>query len=115
MGPRQILGATATTALQAWAAAPKRLSGTVLTCGSSAQRGFFQPQTIRGRMIRDATAKNGQRPLVIRSQVCIATTAYKAFGRAMDTWCQHNCLNYPPNCPPDICTCPDTCKARSGL
>ena len=76
----------------------------------------FLPATDNPRaiMIRDATAKNGQRPLVIRSQVCIATTAYKAFGRAMDTWCQHNCLNYPPNCPPDICTCPDTCKARSG-
>jgi len=76
----------------------------------------FLPATDNPRaiMIRDATAKNGQRPLVVRSQVCIATKAYKAFGRAMDTWCQHNCLNYPPNCPADICTCPDTCRSSPG-
>ena len=68
----------------------------------------------RAIMIRDATAKNGLRALVIRSQVCIRTAAYKAFGVAMDVWCQQNCLRYPPNCPSDICTCPDTCTSRSS-
>jgi hypothetical protein len=68
----------------------------------------------RAIMIRDASAKNGQRPLVIRSQVCIATPAYKAFGRSMDVWCQQNCLYYPPNCPSERCTCPDSCSAQTG-
>ena len=77
---------------------------------------MFLPATDNPRaiMIRDATAKGGQRALVVRSQVCVATPAWKAFGGAMDVWCQQNCLNYPPNCPADICTCPDSCSASPG-
>ena len=72
---------------------------------------YFLPATDNPRaiMIRDAAAKGGQRALVVRSQVCIATAAWRAFGAAMDVWCQQNCLNYPPHCPATMCTCPDTC------
>jgi len=64
----------------------------------------------RAIMIRDASAKSGQRPLVVRSQVCVATARTLAlFGPSMSTWCQHNCLFYPPNCPQELCACLDHC------
>lgn len=49
-------------------------------------------------------------PLVVRDTVCVATPMYRRLGGISD-WCQQNCLNFPPNCPPDICYCPDTCDA----
>ena len=64
----------------------------------------------RAIMIRDLNSKTGQKPLVVRSQVCVATQAYKAYHK-MSNWCQENCLAYPPNCPSNICTCLDTCHA----
>jgi len=68
----------------------------------------------RAIIIRDPKAKNEMRVLVVRSQVCIATHAWKSYGSSINTWCQQNCLAYPPNCPADICMCPDTCSADAG-
>lgn len=74
----------------------------------------FLPVTDNPRaiMIRDSNAKSGQSPLVVRSQVCVATPAMLAlYGSDMSIWCQQNCLFYPPNCPQTICTCLDQCTA----
>lgn len=49
-------------------------------------------------------------PLVIRDQVCVPSGLYRIIPGMAD-WCQKNCLKYPPNCPLDICTCPNTCEA----
>lgn len=64
----------------------------------------------RAIMIRDINSKTGQKPLVVRSQVCVATPAYQVY-HGMSVWCQQNCLAYPPHCPSTICTCLDTCQA----
>eukprot|EP00092_Neocalanus_flemingeri_P037458 GFUD01040790.1.p1 GENE.GFUD01040790.1~~GFUD01040790.1.p1 ORF type:complete len:387 (-),score=70.30 GFUD01040790.1:134-1294(-) len=72
----------------------------------------FLPATDNPRaiMIRDINSKTGRTPLVVRSQICIATQAYRAF-HGMSDWCQQNCLAYPPNCPNTICTCLGSCAA----
>lgn len=44
-------------------------------------------------------------PLVVRDQVCVPTPAFRSIP-GMETWCQQNCLNYPPNCPEEACYCP---------
>ena len=52
--------------------------------------------------------RNGQVrkfPFIVRHQVCVPTQAYKD-QPDMGEWCQTNCLRYPPNCPPEKCTCP---------
>ncbi|XP_023029101.1 uncharacterized protein [Leptinotarsa decemlineata] len=49
-------------------------------------------------------------PLVVRDQMCIPTGLYKKIPGVRD-WCMSNCLRYPPNCPKDICECPNTCEA----
>lgn len=67
----------------------------------------------RAIMIRDLNSKTGQKPLVVRSQVCISTPEYKKYHK-MSNWCQENCLAYPPNCPSTICTCLDSCEALPG-
>jgi len=74
----------------------------------------FLPSTDNPRAIYipDKSGR-GRRPLVIRSQVCVATEAYKRFHRMSD-WCQVNCLAYPQNCPESICTCLDQCSAQPG-
>ena len=64
-------------------------------------------------MMEDSNSKTGLTPLVVRSQVCVATAAYSAY-HGMSQWCQLNCLNYPPHCPPTICTCLSQCQARPG-
>ena len=64
-------------------------------------------------MMEDKNSKTGLSPLVVRSQVCVATAAYSAFHQ-MSQWCQVNCLSYPPHCPPTICTCLSICQAKPG-
>ncbi|XP_057653302.1 uncharacterized protein LOC130892086 [Diorhabda carinulata] len=49
-------------------------------------------------------------PLVVRDQVCLPHGLYRMIPGMAD-WCQKNCLKYPPNCPLNICTCPNTCEA----
>ncbi|XP_050499667.1 uncharacterized protein LOC126880056 [Diabrotica virgifera virgifera] len=49
-------------------------------------------------------------PLVVREQVCVPNSLYRMIS-GMWEWCQENCLRYPPNCPQDICSCPNTCEA----
>ncbi|KAG5865738.1 hypothetical protein JTB14_021429 [Gonioctena quinquepunctata] len=49
-------------------------------------------------------------PLVVREQVCVPKSLYKVIP-GLKEWCQTNCLRYPPNCPQEICECPNTCEA----
>ncbi|CAH2008268.1 unnamed protein product [Acanthoscelides obtectus] len=49
-------------------------------------------------------------PLVVRDQVCVPSKLYRGMP-GVKSWCQTNCLRYPPNCPKDICICPNTCDA----
>ncbi|CAG9854249.1 unnamed protein product [Phyllotreta striolata] len=49
-------------------------------------------------------------PLVIREQVCVPKGLYRTIPSLWE-WCQTNCLRYPPNCPEDICKCPNVCEA----
>jgi len=74
----------------------------------------FLPKTDNPRAIYipDASGR-GRQPLVIRSQVCVATQAYSRYHRMSD-WCQMNCLSYPQNCPASICKCIDQCRALPG-
>lgn len=71
--------------------------------------------------LRDKTSPTGRRPLINRYQVCVGTkqyensTAMDSYSTAMDDWCQKNCLSYPPNCPKDMCTCPNACTAVGRL
>ena len=67
----------------------------------------------RAIMVADSNSKTGQSALVVRSQVCVATAAYNAF-HGMSSWCQQNCLRYPPHCPTNICTCLTSCRALPG-
>ncbi|XP_026747702.1 uncharacterized protein LOC113508792 isoform X1 [Trichoplusia ni] len=53
-------------------------------------------------------------PPIIRDQVCVPTKTYRRLP-GMLSWCQTNCLRYPPNCPEDLCTCPQTCDAVGEL
>ncbi|XP_001602613.1 uncharacterized protein LOC100118714 [Nasonia vitripennis] len=48
-------------------------------------------------------------PLIVRSQVCVPNDLYRRVP-GMDSWCQTNCLRYPPNCPSSICNCPEVCE-----
>ncbi|XP_023322766.1 uncharacterized protein LOC111697106 [Eurytemora carolleeae] len=75
---------------------------------------LFLPETDNPRAIfvSDKSGR-GRRPLVVRSQVCVSTDAYRMYHRMSD-WCQLNCLAYPSNCPPAICKCLDTCSALPG-
>jgi len=113
------------TAANSWGICDNGTSG--LGCGAQetfrncadiriVTRTQFLPATDNPRaiIIRDPKAKNEWRVLVVRSQVCIATHAWKSYGSSINAWCQQNCLAYPPNCPANICTCPDTCLAESG-
>ncbi|KAG6461844.1 hypothetical protein O3G_MSEX012894, partial [Manduca sexta] len=43
-------------------------------------------------------------------QVCVPTDLFRKLP-GMLSWCQTNCLRYPPNCPEALCTCPQTCEA----
>ena len=52
----------------------------------------------RAIMRRDPSSKSGLSPLIVRSQVCVATEAWSIY-QGMSDWCQLNCLRYPPNCP----------------
>ncbi|KAG8225941.1 hypothetical protein J437_LFUL005979 [Ladona fulva] len=52
--------------------------------------------------------------ILTRSQVCLPTNIYARLP-GMDDWCQTNCLRYPPNCPADVCHCPETCDAVGEL
>ncbi|XP_071444516.1 uncharacterized protein [Hetaerina americana] len=63
---------------------------------------------------RDAKRPNVVHPLIIRSQVCLGKNLYARIP-GMDNWCQTNCLRYPPNCPSEICTCPETCDAVGDI
>jgi len=73
------------------------------------------PNTDNPRAIFIASESGrGRQPLVVRSQVCIATEAYARYHRMSD-WCQVNCLNYPQNCPQSICVCLDECRALPGF
>ncbi|XP_073982144.1 uncharacterized protein [Rhodnius prolixus] len=63
---------------------------------------------------RDALNPFKLSQLVVRSQVCLPTARYR-FLPGMSDWCQTNCLRYPPNCPPDLCTCPEECDAVGEL
>lgn len=67
----------------------------------------------RALYVNDPSSKSGRRQLVVRDQVCVATKQYQRF-HGMSSWCQTNCLAYPPNCPPSICTCLTHCKAKEG-
>lgn len=53
-------------------------------------------------------------PLVIRDQVCVPSPSFRNLP-GMFSWCQTNCLRYPPNCPPALCSCPQTCEAIGEL
>ncbi|XP_075218163.1 uncharacterized protein LOC142322953 [Lycorma delicatula] len=53
-------------------------------------------------------------PLIIRATICIATPRYRVLP-GIDDWCQTNCLRYPPNCPPEVCFCPDQCESVGEL
>ncbi|KAE8739834.1 hypothetical protein FOCC_FOCC014657 [Frankliniella occidentalis] len=64
--------------------------------------------------VRDLRAPNYVFPLVIRSQVCVATPWYRSIP-GMDSWCETNCLRYPPNCPPSVCHCPESCEGIGDL
>lgn len=44
-------------------------------------------------------------PLIVRDQVCVPTKSYRIIP-GMDSWCETNCLSYPPNCPSSLCYCP---------
>ncbi|KAJ8722408.1 hypothetical protein PYW07_003588 [Mythimna separata] len=63
---------------------------------------------------RDFNMPRNVYPLVVRDQVCVPTKAYRRLP-GMLSWCQTNCLRYPPNCPEDLCTCPQTCDAVGEL
>lgn len=67
----------------------------------------------RALYVNDPSSKSGRRQLVVRDQVCVATQQYKRF-HGMSSWCQTNCLAYPPNCPPSICTCLTHCSAKEN-
>lgn len=64
--------------------------------------------------VRDLRAPNYVFPLVIRSQVCLPTPRYRRIP-GITQWCETNCLRYPPNCPPSVCHCPDTCEGIGDI
>ncbi|XP_048479610.1 uncharacterized protein LOC105381531 isoform X2 [Plutella xylostella] len=47
---------------------------------------------------------------VIRDQVCVPSFSFRSLP-GMLSWCQTNCLRYPPNCPEALCSCPQVCEA----
>ncbi|XP_049867524.1 uncharacterized protein LOC126367815 isoform X1 [Pectinophora gossypiella] len=53
-------------------------------------------------------------PQIIRDQVCVPSDAFRVIP-GMLSWCQTNCLRYPPNCPEALCHCPQTCDAIGEL
>ncbi|XP_050559003.1 uncharacterized protein LOC118266850 isoform X1 [Spodoptera frugiperda] len=53
-------------------------------------------------------------PPIIRDQVCVPTRSFSRLP-GMLSWCQTNCLRYPPNCPEELCTCPQVCEATGEL
>ncbi|KAF9422239.1 hypothetical protein HW555_002048 [Spodoptera exigua] len=53
-------------------------------------------------------------PPIIRDQVCVPTRTFSRLP-GMLSWCQTNCLRYPPNCPEELCTCPQVCEATGEL
>ncbi|XP_042216048.1 uncharacterized protein LOC121862120 [Homarus americanus] len=57
---------------------------------------------------------SGLKPLVVRSQLCQARASY-ATVEGMNKFCKENCMQYPPNCNPDICHCVVDCKAIGKL
>ncbi|CAO1392248.1 unnamed protein product [Diamesa hyperborea] len=57
-----------------------------------------------------ADPANNVFPLIVRDQICLPTPRYSRIP-GMETWCQQNCMRYPPNCPEDVCHCPRTCEA----
>ncbi|KAL1140524.1 hypothetical protein AAG570_000454 [Ranatra chinensis] len=59
---------------------------------------------------RDFRTPSNVNPLIIRNQVCVPTKRYSKLP-GMGEWCQKNCLRYPPNCPEQLCTCPEDCEA----
>ncbi|KAG6462216.1 uncharacterized protein LOC115451507 isoform X2 [Manduca sexta] len=59
---------------------------------------------------RDIQMPQNVYPLVVRDQVCVPTDLFRKLP-GMLSWCQTNCLRYPPNCPEALCTCPQTCEA----
>ncbi|XP_031837172.1 uncharacterized protein LOC116428990 isoform X2 [Nomia melanderi] len=63
---------------------------------------------------KDYRSPNNIFPLVVRSQVCVPTSLYRRIP-GMGDWCQSNCLRYPPNCPANICQCPEICDATGEI
>ncbi|XP_037869384.1 uncharacterized protein LOC101735378 isoform X2 [Bombyx mori] len=49
-------------------------------------------------------------PPIIRDQVCVPSYGFRNLP-GMLSWCQTNCLRYPPNCPEALCSCPQVCEA----
>uniref|UniRef100_A0A2A4JIW2 Chitin-binding type-4 domain-containing protein n=1 Tax=Heliothis virescens TaxID=7102 RepID=A0A2A4JIW2_HELVI len=63
---------------------------------------------------RDYNMPRNVYPLVVRDQVCVPSKAFRKLP-GMLSWCQTNCLRYPPNCPEELCTCPQVCEAIGEL
>jgi len=49
------------------------------------------------------------RPVAIRTQLCVPTDRYKG-DKNMATWCMVNCLKFNAVCPPEYCRCVHECK-----
>ncbi|XP_064293141.1 uncharacterized protein LOC128683847 isoform X3 [Plodia interpunctella] len=83
-------------------------------------RDYSMPQTIYPLVVREEPKVPivpkvvEKEPLRTKDQVCTPTNAYRVIP-GMLSWCQTNCLSYPPNCPPALCQCPQTCEAIGEL
>ncbi|KAL4707375.1 hypothetical protein ACJJTC_008560 [Scirpophaga incertulas] len=63
---------------------------------------------------RDFRMPHNVFPLVVRDQVCVPSPSFRMIP-GMLSWCQTNCLRYPPNCPAALCSCPQVCDAVGEL
>jgi len=66
------------------------------------------PYAVRITSIDKQTGLIKQKPLVVRSQVCLSRIKDKS-SHKNNEWCMQNCLKYPPTCPEEDCQCLQEC------
>nr|XP_032514134.1 uncharacterized protein LOC116767768 isoform X1 [Danaus plexippus plexippus] len=80
-------------------------------------RDYNMPQNVFPLVVSndiDSETEEDISPFVIREQVCVPSESYRVIP-GMLSWCQTNCLRYPPNCPDALCHCPQVCEAIGEL
>ncbi|XP_065558115.1 uncharacterized protein LOC136025946 [Artemia franciscana] len=92
------------------------VSGSGSRPGPATEENPFQLYVSKDGQLASPPLSPGQEfePLVVDSQVCLATGKYKG-NKKRDEWCMTNCLKYPPNCPQSRCKCITDCVPIGGL